>query len=115
MRGGLPDGRGDSGGRALHFLRQVRERLPDGGDLSVEDIVNLNPDVIIVDYMDDENLTPEESKTNAINSVTGEAALAEVSAVKNGKVMAINLTDVYGGGIRMVPAVETMFNFMYGN
>ena len=89
--------------------------LPDGGDLSVEDIVNLNPDVIIVDYMDDENLTPEESKTNAINSVIGEAALAEVSAVKNGKVMAINLTDVYGGGIRMVPAVETMFNFMYGN
>ena len=89
--------------------------LPDGGDLSLEDIVNLNPDVIIVDYMDDENLTPEESKAQAIASITGEAALAEVNAVLNGKVMAINLTDVYGGGIRMVPSVETMFNFMYGD
>ena len=87
--------------------------LPDGGDLSVEDIVNINPDVIIVDYMDDENLTPEESKAKAIASVMDEAALAEVPAVKNGKVMAINLTDVYGGGIRMVPSVEAMFKFMY--
>ena len=89
--------------------------LPDGGDLSVEDIINLNPDVIIVDYMDDENLTPEESKQKAIDTVMTEAALAEVNAVKNGKVMAINLTDVYGGGIRMVPSVEIMFNFMYGD
>ena len=89
--------------------------LPDGGDLSLEDIVNLNPDVIIVDYMDDENLTPEESKQNAVNSVMGEAALAEISAVRNERVMAINLTDVYGGGIRMVPSVEAMFNFMYGD
>ena len=89
--------------------------LPDGGDLSLEDIINLNPDVIIVDYMDDENLTPEESKAQAIASIMDEAALAEVTAVANGKVMAINLTDVYGGGIRMVPSVETMFNFMYGD
>ena len=88
--------------------------LPDGGDLSLEDIVNINPDVIFVDYMDDENLTPEESKANAIATVTGEAALAEVPAVKNGKVMALNLTDVYGGGIRMLPSVEAMFDFMYG-
>ena len=87
--------------------------LPDGGDLSVEDIVNINPDVIIVDYMDEEGITPEESKAKAIASVMDEAALAEVPAVKNGKVMAINLTDVYGGGIRMVPSVEAMFSFMY--
>lgn len=87
--------------------------LPDGGDLSVEDIVNINPDVIIVDYMDEEGITPEESKAKAIASVMDEAALAEVPAMKNGKVMAINLTDVYGGGIRMVPSVEAMFSFMY--
>ena len=50
---------------------------------------------------------------NAIASIMDEAALAEVSAVANGRVMAINLTDVYGGGIRMVPSVEAMFKFMY--
>ncbi len=100
---------------ALVVAAGAEYALPDGGDLSLEDIVNLNPDVIIVDYMDDENLTPEESKANAIATILDEPALAEVTAVANGKVMAINLTDVYGGGIRMVPSVETMFNFMYGD
>ena len=100
---------------ALVVAAGAEYALPDGGDLSLEDIINLNPDVIIVDYMDDENLTPEESQANAIASIMDEAALAEVSAVANGRVMAINLTDVYGGGIRMVPSVETMFNFMYGD
>lgn len=89
--------------------------LPDGGDLSVEDIININPDVIIVDYMDEEGVSPEESKAKAIASIMDAAALAEVPAVKNGKVMAINLTDVYGGGIRMVPSVQAMFDFMYGD
>ncbi len=100
---------------ALVVAAGAEYALPDGGDLSIEDIINLNPDVIIVDYMDDENLTPEESKANAIATVMDEPALAEVTAVANGKVMAINLTDVYGGGIRMVPSVETMFDFMYGD
>ena len=100
---------------ALVVAAGAEYALPDGGDLSLEDIINLNPDVIIVDYMDDENLTPEESKANAIGTIMDEPALAEVTAVMNGKVMAINLTDVYGGGIRMVPSVETMFNFMYGD
>lgn len=89
--------------------------LPDGGDLSVEDIVNLNPDVIIVDYMDEEGVSAEENQANAIATIMGEAALAEVPAVANNKVMAVNLTDVYGGGIRMVPSVRAMFDFMYGD
>ena len=88
--------------------------LPAGGDLSIEDIVKINPEVIIVDYMEEEGKTTAECEAAAIATVTGVEALAEVPAVKNGKVMAVNLTDVYGGGIRMVPSVEAMFNFMYG-
>jgi len=88
--------------------------LPEGGDLSVEDIVNLNPEVIIVDYMDEEGVSAEANQANAIATIMNEAALAEVPAVANGKVMAVNLTDVYGGGIRMVPSVRAMFDFMYG-
>lgn len=86
---------------------------PDGGDLSIEDVINLNPDVIIIDYMEEEGVSTEECEANAIATVTGVEALAEVSAVANNKVMAVNLTDVYGGGVRMVPSVEAMFNFMY--
>ena len=88
--------------------------LPAGGNLSVEDIVKINPEVIIVDYMEEEGKSTAECEAEAIATVTGQAALAEVPAVVNGKIMAVNLTDVYGGGIRMVPSVEAMFNFMYG-
>ena len=88
--------------------------LPAGGNLSIEDIVKINPEVIIVDYMEEEGKTTAECEAAAIATITGVEALAEVPAVKNGKVMAVNLTDVYGGGIRMVPSVEAMFNFMYG-
>ena len=88
--------------------------LPAGGDLSVEDIVKINPEVIIVDYMEEEGKTTEECEAAAIATVKDQAALAEVPAVANGKIMAVNLTDVYGGGIRMVPSVQAMFEFMYG-
>ena len=88
--------------------------LPDGGDLSLEDIVVLNPDVIFVDYMEEEGKTTEECEAAAIAAIMDEASLAEVPAVANGKVMAMNLTDVYGGGIRMVPSVQAMYEFMYG-
>lgn len=88
---------------------------PDGGTLSIEDVIALNPDVIIIDYMEEEGVSTEECEANAIATVTGIEALAEVNAVANGKIMAVNLTDVYGGGIRMVPSVEAMFNFMYAD
>lgn len=89
--------------------------LPEGGDLTVEDIVNLNPDVIFIDYMEEEGLSTEECAAKAIAAIADQAALAEVTAVKEGRLMAVNLTDVYGGGIRMVPSVEAMFEFMYGD
>lgn len=88
---------------------------PDGGTLSTEDLINLNPDVIILDYMEEEGVPTAECEANAIATVTSIEALAEVTAVADGKLMAVNLTDVYGGGIRMVPSVEAMFNFMYGD
>lgn len=88
----------------------------EGGDLSVEDIINYNPDVIIVDYMDDMESDDGGAAASAaaIEAVTSESALAEVPAVANDRIMAVNLTDVYGGGIRMVPSVEAMYQFMYG-
>lgn len=86
---------------------------PDGGTLSTEDLINLNPDVIILDYMETEGVSTAECEAEAIATITSIGALAELNAVVNNKIMAVNLTDVYGGGIRMVPSVEAMFNFMY--
>lgn len=88
----------------------------EGGDLSVEDIINYNPDVIIVDYMDDMEADDGGAAASAaaIEALTSESSLAEVPAVANNRIMAVNLTDVYGGGIRMVPSIEAMYEFMYG-
>ncbi|MCD8022909.1 MAG: ABC transporter substrate-binding protein [Lachnospiraceae bacterium] len=88
----------------------------EGANLSVEDIINYNPDVIIVDYMDSMEYDDggEAAAAEAIEAITSESSLAEVTAVANGDIMAVNLTDVYGGGIRMVPSIEAMYEFMYG-
>lgn len=88
----------------------------EGGELSIEDLINYNPDVIIVDYMDDMESDDGGAAASAaaIEAVTSESALAEVPAVAENRIMAVNLTDVYGGGIRMVPSVKAMYEFMYG-
>lgn len=88
---------------------------PDGGTLTTEDLIALNPDVIILDYMEEEGVSTEECEKKAIETVTGVEALSELNAVVNNKIMAVNLTDVYGGGIRMVPSVQAMFQFMYAD
>ena len=80
--------------------------------------MNFNPDAIIVDYMGGRSGDADEVQAAAdaaIASLTGESALAEVPAVKDGRIMAVNLTDVYGGGIRMVPSVQAIYDFLYGD
>ncbi len=89
----------------------------EGADLSVEDIINYNPDAIIIDYYEDQygdNYSQEEAAAAAVETLTREAALAEVPAVADGRIMGICLTDIYGGGIRIVPAVSAIYEFLYG-
>ncbi|MCD8118069.1 MAG: ABC transporter substrate-binding protein [Lachnospiraceae bacterium] len=91
--------------------------VSESADLSVEDIIAYNPDAIIIDYYEDqygEDYDQDEATAAAIATLTGEEALAEVTAVAEGKIMGVNLTDVYGGGIRIVSAVQAMYEFLYG-
>jgi iron complex transport system substrate-binding protein len=90
--------------------------VTEGADVSLEDIINYAPDAIIVDYFEGQygdDYDQEEAIAAAIATITGEASLAEVPAVANGKVMGINLTDIYGGGIRIVPSIQTIYEFLY--
>ncbi len=89
----------------------------DVSTLGIENIVNYGPDAIIVDYMGGQSGDPDEDAQaieDAIHSLTDQGALAQVPAIANDKIMAVNLTDVYGGGIRMVPSIEAIYNFLYG-
>ena len=89
----------------------------EGADVSVEDIINYNPDAIIIDYYEGQygdDYDEEEAIAAAIETLTSESSLAEVPAVANDMIMGINLTDVYAGGIRIIPAIESMYDFLYG-
>ncbi len=95
----------------------AKNLLTEGADLSVEDVISLNPDAIVVDFFEGQygdDYSEEEAAAAAVATLTSEAALAEVPAVANQKIMGINLTDIYAGGIRIVPAVESMYQFFYG-
>ena len=85
---------------------------PDGGNIGAEDLIKLNPDCIFVSYMDmgDENVPVEE-----VNKVLDNAAFASLSAVKNKRVYAIPLGEMYSSGIRTIDGINTFANGLYGN
>ena len=85
---------------------------PEGGTISEEDLINLNPDSIFVVYMDknDENV-PKESVENILNN----KALSSLNAVKNNRVNAIALGEMYCSGIRSIDGINTFANGIYPN
>ncbi|MGG7144331.1 ABC transporter substrate-binding protein [Clostridium nigeriense] len=85
---------------------------PEGGNIGAEDLIKLNPDCIFVSYMDrgDENIALEE-----VNKVLNNPAFASLSAVKNGRVYAIPLGDMYSSGIRTIDGINTFASGLYGN
>lgn len=85
---------------------------PEGGNIGAEDLINLNPDYIFVSYMDrgDENVPIDE-----VNKILNNPAFSSLSAVKNKRVYAIPLGDMYSSGIRTIDGINTFANGLYGN
>lgn len=85
---------------------------PEGGNIGAEDLINLNPDCIFVSYMDrgDENIPTEQ-----VNKILNNPAFASLSAVKNKRIYAIPLADMYSSGIRTIDGINTFANGLYGN
>lgn len=85
---------------------------PEGGNIGAEDLIKLNPDCIFVSYMDmgDENVPTEE-----VNKILENPAFASLSAVKNKRVYAIPLGEMYSSGIRTIDGINTFANGLYGN
>ena len=83
-----------------------------GGNISNEDLINLNPDSIFVVYMDrlNENVAKEE-----VNKVLQNKALSSLSAVKNKRVYPIALGEMYSSGIRTIDGINTFANGLYPN
>ena len=85
---------------------------PNGGSISEEDLIKLNPDSIFVVYMDrnDEDMSKE-----AINTVMNNKALSSLNAIKNERVNSIALGEMYCSGIRTIDGINTFANGLYPN
>ena len=83
---------------------------PSGGNIGKEDLIKLNPESIFVVYMD----RGEESiKEKEINKILKNKAFSSLDAVKNNRVYAIPLGEMYSSGIRTINGINTFSEGLY--
>lgn len=73
-----------------------------------EDLIKANPDVIFTIYYGDSI-----AKDQAINGILNNDALQNISAVKNKRVEAINLSEIYASGVRTMDAIDSIVDGLY--
>ena len=86
---------------------------PDGSDISKEDLVACDPDVIFVIYMPRPGEGEETVKQAQLSVITEDPALASLSAVQSGRVYPVMLGDVYASGPRTIDGVRALAQGMY--
>lgn len=85
--------------------------IEEQGDISLEDIVSINPDKIIL--MNAGNSDTEEDRQSIYGAFYALEGLQNVTAVKNKDVTIYALDDIYGGGIRIIPAIDSIYHWIY--
>lgn len=86
---------------------------PDASNVGKEDLLSADPDVIFVVYMAYSGDDPETVKESQLAVITGDPALATLSAVQNARVHLIMLGDMYASGPRTSDGLETLAQGMY--
>lgn len=86
---------------------------PEGGEMSKEELVQANPDVIFVIYMAYSGDDPETVMAEQLGAITRDPALASLSAVAADRVKPVMLGDVYAAGPRTVDGIRTIAAGMY--
>lgn len=86
---------------------------PEGGEMSKEELVQANPDVIFVIYMAYSGDDPETVVADQLGAITGDPALASLTAVAADRVKPVMLGDVYAAGPRTVDGIRTIAAGMY--
>lgn len=82
---------------------------PDG-KIGNEDIINFNPDIIFVVYMDNEN---ENMADKSVKTITENPIFASLNAVKNQSIFPIPLGEMYSSGVRTIDGIITFSNGIY--
>ena len=86
---------------------------PEGGEMSKEELVQADPDVIFVIYMAYSGDDPETVVAEQLEAITRDPALASLSAVAADQVKPVMLGDVYAAGPRTVDGIRTIAAGMY--
>ena len=88
---------------------------PEGSEMSKENLVTADPDVIFVVYMAYSGEDPETVIANQLAVINEDPALASLLAVQEGRVYPIMLGDMYAAGPRTIDGIRTIAAGMYGN
>jgi iron complex transport system substrate-binding protein len=75
--------------------------------ISKEDLVAANPDVIFVEYMPRPDQGGDALRVEALARVLDDPALASISAVREGRVYGIMLGDIYAPAVRTADGIRT--------
>lgn len=86
---------------------------PDGNEMSKEDLLACNPDVIFVVYMAYSGEDPASVMDSQKAVIAEDPALASLSAVQNGRVCLVMLGDIYAAGPRSMDGIRTLAAGMY--
>lgn len=93
---------------ALHAGAELKVGAEDSSNISAEDLIAANPDAIFMVWYEG-FLSPEE----VVKSITENPAFASLDAVKNNKVFALNLTNIYCSGLRCKDGVLEFAKNLY--
>ena len=80
-----------------------------GNGLTLENLVSMNPDIIVYVHADRFGSTD----ADAVEQLTSNAVVQEVPAIANQKVIEMDYDDVMDYGARVIDSAETLYNFMY--
>lgn len=86
---------------------------PDAEQVGKEDLVEQNPDVIFVVYMENSGDEGEDVQNTSVAKVTEDPAFASLDAVKNGRVYPIMLGDIYASGARTIDGIRNFAAGLY--
>lgn len=105
----------DASSLAGDMITQLGGELaaPDAKQVGKEDLVEQNPDVIFVVYMENSGDDGEDVKSTCVAKVMEDPAFASLDAVKNGRVYPIMLGDMYASGARTIDGIRNFAAGLY--
>ena len=80
-----------------------------GNGLTLENLVSMEPDVIV--YVRADRFASTDG--DAVEQLTSNAVVQDVPAIANSKVIEMNYDDIMDYGTRIIDSAETLYDFMY--